>query len=32
MVRWDNGKIIEEWEYGDYLGILQQLGVVPPLE
>ena len=21
-----------KWEYGDYLGVLQQLGVVPPLE
>ena len=24
-------KIVEEWEYGDYLGLLQQLGVVPPM-
>ena len=31
VVGWDGGKIVEEWEYGDYLGILQQLGVVPPL-
>lgn len=26
-----NGKVIEEWEYSNYLGFLQQLGVVPPL-
>lgn len=26
-----NGKIVEEFEYSDYLGFLQQLGVVPPL-
>lgn len=29
--RWENGKIVEEWEYSDYLGFLQQLGVIPPL-
>ena len=32
VARWDNGKIVEEWEYGDCLGVLQQLGVGPPLE
>ena len=26
-----DGKGVEEWEYSDYLGFLQQLGVVPPL-
>jgi predicted ester cyclase len=26
-----DGKAIEEWEYSDYLGFLQQLGVVPLL-
>jgi len=26
------GKIIEEWEYADYLGFFTQLGVIPPLE
>ena len=26
-----DGKIVEEFEYSDYLGFLQQLGVVPPL-
>lgn len=25
------GKIVEEFEYADYLGFLQRLGVVPPL-
>jgi hypothetical protein len=24
-----DGKIVEEWEYADYLGLLQQLGVLP---
>lgn len=28
---WKNGKIYEEWEYSDYLGMLMQLGVIPPL-
>ena len=26
------GKIVEEFEYADYLGFLQKLGVVPPLD
>jgi len=26
--RWEGDKIVEEWEYSDYLGFLQQLGVV----
>ena len=26
-----DGKVVEVWEYSDYLGFLQQLGVVPPL-
>ncbi len=25
-------KIVEEWEFADYLGYLTQLGVIPPLE
>ena len=25
------GKVVEEFEYGDYLGFLQQLDVVPSL-
>lgn len=30
--RYAGGKIAEEWEIIDQLGMLQQLGVVPPLE
>ena len=26
-----DGKVVEEFEHSDYLGFLQQLGVVPPL-
>ena len=26
------GKAVEEWNYADWLGFFQQLGVVPPLE
>jgi len=26
-----DGKVVEVWEYSDYLGFLQQLGVVPAL-
>lgn len=26
-----NGKIVEQWEYSDLLGLLQQLGVIPAL-
>jgi len=26
-----DGKIVEQWEYGDLLGLLQQLGVIPAL-
>jgi hypothetical protein len=28
---WTDGKVTEEWEYSDYLGLLMQLGVIPPL-
>ncbi len=28
---WANGKVIEEWEFSDYLGLLMQLGVIPPM-
>jgi len=26
-----NGKAVEMWHYGDWLGWLQQFGVIPPL-
>ena len=31
VVRIVDGKIVEEFEHSDYLGFLQQLGVIPPL-
>ena len=31
MSRIEGGKIVEEWVLGDFLGFLQQLGVVPQL-
>jgi steroid delta-isomerase-like uncharacterized protein len=31
VYRFQDGKIMEQWEYGDWLGLLQQLGVIPPL-
>ena len=31
VVHVEDGKIVEEFEFSDYLGFLQQLGVVPPL-
>ena len=27
-----SGKAVEEWNYVDYLGILQQLGIVPAMQ
>ena len=32
IARWESGKVTEEWFYADWLGLLQQLGIVPPLE
>lgn len=29
--RWEGDKIVEEWECSDYLGLLQQLGLVPAM-
>ena len=26
---WQDGKIVQEWVYNDYLGLLQQFGVIP---
>ena len=31
VVHIEDAKIVQEFEYADYLGFLQQLGVVPPL-
>jgi predicted ester cyclase len=28
MNRWEGGKTVESWELGDYLGLMEQLGVV----
>jgi steroid delta-isomerase-like uncharacterized protein len=30
FARTDNGRIVEDWTLLDQLGILQQLGIVPP--
>ena len=30
IVRIANGKFVEGWAYGDTLGLLQQLGAIPP--
>ncbi|RME73802.1 MAG: ester cyclase [Chloroflexi bacterium] len=32
VTHWENGQIVEEWEYSDWLVLLQQFGVVPELE
>lgn len=31
MAHWRGDKIVEEWLYADYVGLLQQLGVIPAL-
>ena len=31
IYHFQDDKIVEQWEYGDMLGMLQQLGVVPAL-
>ena len=31
VYRFQDGRIVEQWEYGDWLGLLQQLEVLPPL-
>ena len=30
ITRFENGKAVEEWEQADQLGMMQQLGVIPP--
>jgi predicted SnoaL-like aldol condensation-catalyzing enzyme len=32
MMRLVDGKVVEHWNVGDDLSMLQQLGVLPPLE
>lgn len=29
VATWENGKIVEEWAYNDYMGLTQQFGVMP---
>jgi predicted ester cyclase len=31
MVRMENGKAVEQWNYSDVVGFMQQLGVAPPM-
>lgn len=31
LIHFQEGKLIDEWAYSDNLGMLQQLGVIPPL-
>jgi steroid delta-isomerase-like uncharacterized protein len=31
VAHWVEGKCVEQWENGDYLGVFQQLGMIPPL-
>ncbi len=31
IIRIENGKIVEHWEATDNLGLLEQLGVIPPM-
>lgn len=32
VMRIEDGKIVEHWAQGDYLGMMRQLGAVPPPE
>ena len=29
VATWKNGRIVQEWVYNDYLGLVQQFGVIP---
>jgi steroid delta-isomerase-like uncharacterized protein len=31
VYRFENDRVVEQWEYSDWLGLLQQLGVIPAL-
>ena len=31
IVRWKDGKVVEAWHIGDWLGLLTQQGVIPPM-
>jgi predicted ester cyclase len=31
MIRWRDGRAVENWTVGDVLGFLQQSGVIPPM-
>lgn len=31
VYRFESDKVVEQWEYADWLGLLQQLGVIPAL-
>jgi steroid delta-isomerase-like uncharacterized protein len=31
VVHWEDGKVVEAWHIGDWLGLLQQFGVLPPM-
>jgi hypothetical protein len=32
MARWEGDKGVEDWEHGDWLGMMQQLGLIPKPE
>ena len=29
IARWQDGKMVERWEYADFMGLMQQLGLMP---
>jgi predicted ester cyclase len=31
LCRWKDGKVVETWHMGDWLGLLTQHGVIPPM-
>jgi hypothetical protein len=30
VIYWENGKMVTEHAYNDYLGLVRQFGVIPP--